>query len=202
MLLFAALTSSEATLLQFTTTGVYGSYVPTGLSSAMTGTSFSLTWDQESNPVPNAFIANNETFIGDVTGTYQDNSTVGSYPTSDFYPRYYVSSMGGGYLFDGYLDGVTGGSELFVFFGSSQLFTGTVSAPQFATGTSTGDSNSNIIYGTDLNNRYVINNASLTVTAVQAPEPRTLSLLGLVPVLLVFRLLHRVTCLSRMHVEL
>jgi hypothetical protein len=94
--------------------------------------------------------------------------------------RSFAISFGGAYLFDAYLNGVVnGGSELFLFFGAQQLFTGTTAAPRFSTGTWTGDSNSNIIYGTDLNNRYEINNAVLTISTVSTPEPPPRSLFGI-----------------------
>jgi hypothetical protein len=178
LVLIAAPVGLDASTLRFTTIGTYGSFVPTGLPDAMTGTQFQLVWEQSSDPTPTASIPN-QTFIGNVTAVYSAGPLTGNYPTGDFYPRFYTGSGGGGYLFDAYEDGNHSGNEVFLFFQAPQLFTGTTAAPHFAPGLWTGNTGTNIIYGTDANNRYNLENVTLNIQDVGVPEPGMLAVTGL-----------------------
>jgi len=175
---------AHAANLTFITTGTFSDYVPTAAPGPLTGTNFQLTWVQGSDPAPYTSMPN-QTFIGNVSGTYLMGGVASDYPTGAFYPRFYTTSGGGGYLFDAYLNGdQLSGDELFLFFGSPQLFTGSTASPHFSTGIWLGDGETNIIYGTDPNNRYDISNAVLTIQDTETPEPETASLVGMAAMLL------------------
>ena len=76
----------EASMLRFTIVDLYGDYVTTGSPGALTGTVFSLPWEKDSDPAPNASLSN-QTFIGNVLGVYSTVDFEGNFPTNDFYPR-------------------------------------------------------------------------------------------------------------------